>query len=73
MFNIGIPELVLILIIALIVFGPGKLPKVGKALGDGLSEFKKAASGLTSDVSEATSDDESSDEAKKAADEEPKA
>lgn len=44
MFNIGMSELVLILIIALVVFGPGKLPEVSKALGKSLQEFRKAAS-----------------------------
>ena len=47
MFGIGIPELVLILIVGLIVFGPGKLPEVGRALGKGLREFKKAQNALT--------------------------
>jgi sec-independent protein translocase protein TatA len=44
MFNIGAPELILILVIALVVFGPGKIPEVGKALGKGLYEFRKATS-----------------------------
>jgi twin arginine-targeting protein translocase, TatA/E family len=38
------PELVLILVIALVVFGPGKLPEVGRALGKGLGEFRRAMS-----------------------------
>lgn len=42
MFGIGIPELIVIFIIALIIFGPKKLPELGKSLGRGLSEFKKA-------------------------------
>lgn len=46
MFGIGPWELILILVIALVVFGPGKLPDVGKALGNGLKEFRKASEGL---------------------------
>lgn len=45
MFSFSMPELVLVLVIALIVFGPGKLPEVGKALGKGLQEFRRATSG----------------------------
>ena len=44
MFGIGVPELVLILVIGLVVFGPGKLPGVGKALGQSIKEFKQANS-----------------------------
>ena len=42
MFGLGAPELLLILVIALIVFGPGKLPTIGSALGKSLREFKDA-------------------------------
>jgi len=42
MFGIGIPELVIILIIILIIFGTGKLPEIGGALGKGIRNFKKA-------------------------------
>lgn len=42
MFGLGAPELLLILIIALVVFGPGKLPAIGQALGKSLHEFKEA-------------------------------
>ena len=48
--NIGISGLILILIIALIVFGPKKLPEIGRAMGQTLREFKKSAQDLTSDV-----------------------
>jgi sec-independent protein translocase protein TatA len=50
--NIGIPGLVLILILALIIFGPKKLPEIGKATGQTIREFKKSTKELTSDVVE---------------------
>lgn len=49
-FNIGPWELFAILILALIIFGPGKLPDVGKAMGKALGEFKKASRGLQEDI-----------------------
>ncbi|EIW19369.1 MULTISPECIES: twin-arginine translocase TatA/TatE family subunit [Pelosinus] len=42
MFSFSMAELAVILVISLIVFGPGKLPEVGKALGRGIQEFKRA-------------------------------
>jgi sec-independent protein translocase protein TatA len=45
MFSFSMPELALILVIALVVFGPGKLPEVGKALGKGIQEFRRATTG----------------------------
>mgnify|MGYP000843729152 CR=1 FL=1 len=47
MFGIGAPELILILVVGLIVFGPGKLPEMGRTLGKGLREFRKASNALT--------------------------
>lgn len=41
--TIGITELVIILIVALLIFGPKAIPQIGKAIGQGLSEFKKAS------------------------------
>lgn len=44
--NIGVPGLILILIIALVIFGPSKLPEIGRAFGRTLSEFKSATKDL---------------------------
>jgi len=43
MFGIGMPELLIILVIILIIFGAGKLPEIGSALGRGIKNFKKAS------------------------------
>ena len=53
MFNFSMPELVLILVIALVVFGPGKLPEVGKAIGRGINEFKGALGSESKDSKDA--------------------
>jgi TatA/E family protein of Tat protein translocase len=53
--NIGAPELIVILVIALLIIGPGKLPDVGSALGKSIREFRKASS----DVQEAAKIDTS--------------
>jgi len=50
--NIGIPGLILILLLALIVFGPKKLPEIGRATGQTIREFKKSTKGLTGEVVE---------------------
>jgi len=47
--SIGIPGLILILVIALVIFGPSKLPEIGRAFGRTLTEFKSAARDLTKD------------------------
>lgn len=45
MFGIGMPELIVILIIVLVVFGAGRLPEIGSALGRGIKNFKRATEG----------------------------
>lgn len=56
MFNIGPWELILILVIALIVVGPGKLPEVAKSLGKATNEFKKATTSMKKQFDEAMTD-----------------
>lgn len=56
--SIGIPSLILILVVALIIFGPSKLPEIGRAAGSSLKEFKEATKGIVND------DDEEADEKK---------
>ena len=48
--NIGFPELMVIFVVALLVFGPKRLPELGKSLGRGIAEFKKASSELQSSI-----------------------
>ena len=49
-FNIGAPELIIILVIALLILGPGKLPEVGQALGKSIREFRKASTDIQESV-----------------------
>ena len=58
--NIGLPEIIIVLVIALIIFGPKRLPELGNSLGRGIKEFRGSVSGDNKD------DDEDSVETKKA-------
>ena len=58
--QLGFPEIIMIFIIALLVFGPKKLPELGKSLGKGLREFKKATDELKSNWDEQLKDVEKS-------------
>jgi len=44
--NLGMPELLIVLVIFMLIFGVGKLPQIGKALGQGIREFREATQGL---------------------------
>jgi sec-independent protein translocase protein TatA len=61
--NIGMPGLILIIFLVLIIFGPKKLPEIGRAFGQTLKEFKKSTKELTKDITEEVS--EVKDEIKK--------
>jgi sec-independent protein translocase protein TatA len=51
-FGIGVPELMLILVIALIVFGPQRLPEVGRSIGKAVRDFRQMSAGFTSEWEE---------------------
>ena len=52
MFNIGPPELIIILVLALIIFGPKRLPEMGKTVGKSLREFRQASSDIRRELRE---------------------
>ncbi len=62
--GIGVTELILILVIALVVFGPGKLPDVGRALGKSIREFKNAERNIVENVTTIEEKKSDSDKAK---------
>lgn len=56
--NIGGTELLVVLFIVFLFFGPKKLPELGKSLGKGIGEFKRAMRGIQDDIEKATKPDE---------------
>lgn len=65
MFGIGAGEFIVILIVGLIVFGPSKLPEVGRAIGKGLREFRKAQAALSATLNEPLEPEKNSSPAEK--------
>ena len=59
MFGIGMPELIIILIIILIIFGAGKLPEIGSGIGKGIKNFKKATHESQGEIKSPKEDSES--------------
>lgn len=62
MFGFGMPELIIILVIVMVVFGAGKLPEIGNALGKSIRNFKKASEGKDEIEIKARKDDEAKKE-----------
>lgn len=55
--RIGPMELILILVIALVIFGPSKLPEVGRSLGKAINEFKNSSKEITEDITKTINDE----------------
>lgn len=62
--SLGFGELVLILVIALVIFGPGKLPGVGRAVGNAMREFRSAKDGILGDVKDTPEKEDKKEEKK---------
>lgn len=52
MFSLGVPEILIILLIALIIFGPKRLPEMGQSLGKAIREFKKSSQEIQKEIEE---------------------
>ncbi|PYE53388.1 Sec-independent protein translocase subunit TatA/TatB [Deinococcus yavapaiensis] len=57
MFGLGPMEIIVILVVALVIFGPKKLPELGKSLGQGIREFRRGTSGLKEELESSFKDE----------------
>ncbi len=57
MFGLGPAEIIVILVVALVIFGPKKLPELGKSLGQGIREFRRGTSGLKEELESSFKDE----------------
>ena len=55
--NLGFSEILVIMIVALVVFGPNKLPELGRSMGQAIREFRKATQAITTEVTRVASDE----------------
>ncbi|MBE9535747.1 MAG: twin-arginine translocase TatA/TatE family subunit [Proteobacteria bacterium] len=63
MFGLGMPELIIILVIIMIIFGAGKLPEIGAGLGKAIKGFKNSANEIEAEVKSATSEGDTDNKA----------
>lgn len=61
--RLGLMELILILVIALVIFGPAKLPEIGKSMGKAINEFKNASKEVTDEIKKTINDDDENKDA----------
>lgn len=66
MFGLGMPELIVILVIIVIIFGAGKLPEIGAGIGKGITNFKKATREGSAEANKIEEDEKKDDESKEA-------